>query len=42
MEDPEVQCNDCGWQGDASELQKIDDVYTCPDCDSLDIEDYEE
>ena len=48
MEDPEIQCNYCGWQGDSSELEskteKLDDrvfIY-CPDCGSNDIEDYEE
>ena len=44
MEEPEVQCNECGWQGDSMDLVDKDDssfIY-CPDCGSNNIEDYEE
>jgi len=47
-EEPEMQCNECGWQGDSSELvSKTDDLKDrdfnyCPDCGSDDIEDCEE
>lgn len=42
---PEIQCNECGWQGDSSELladENDDKFIHCPDCLSTDIEDYEE
>ena len=45
MEYPEVQCNECGWQGDSGDLILDDEdgrYIHCPDCHSTDIEDYED
>ena len=45
MDEPEVQCNQCSWQGDALDLvSKTDDINDkdfnyCPQCGSSEIED---
>ena len=48
---PEIECVVCGWQGDTSMLISIDPPDTpleactfdrCPDCDSNNIDDYED
>ena len=47
-EKPEIQCSECGWQGDVDELVSKTihpwdkDFSYCPECGSDDIEDYED
>lgn len=48
MDEYEIQCNNCDWQGVAFDLESatasVDDkkyIY-CPDCGSDDIEDIDE
>ena len=37
---PEVECQDCRWQGDDSELVGL--AMRCPECGSDDVCDYED
>jgi hypothetical protein len=37
--EPEVECESCGWQGYAGDL---DEGGVCPDCGSSEIVDYED
>jgi predicted Zn-ribbon and HTH transcriptional regulator len=38
MDEPEVKCDACGWEGFATELF---DGRECPQCESSDICDYD-
>jgi len=46
IEKPELKCNNCGWEGDSTELirltinDKDNDFNYCPDCQSDNIENY--
>ena len=47
-DEPEVECCDCGWQGDESDLRnpgchgdaRYVDGEKCPECESDNIEDH--
>ena len=39
---PEVECQNCGWQGDTLELLVSDKIASCPECGSIDVYDYED
>lgn len=49
---PEVECNHCGWQGSTSAMVcpedeadlPVDECHfdRCPECESNDIDDYED
>ena len=54
FDEPEIECEDCGWQGDISELHCSDEddksrkpvseisFNLCPDCGSANIVDYDD
>jgi len=43
---PEIECRECGWQGDSTELVDVEgetgSFRYCPDCNGTEIDDYED